>query len=312
MNNKLLIMGSNSFFSKAILNHIYKNKKKYIKKFSTIILYSRKINLNPIILILKKYFKIIILEEDIFTIKSIPEAKYIIYCLLVENFAKDFEASKRFIKLVKNYKIKSNIIYTSSGAVYGPNCSAYSKIKENSDNKNFLRHKPYKKNYSINKLKSERLFKKLKILGFKIMILRCFSFVGKDLPNNKNYVIKDFVDSVIKSKTIFYKSKGEVIRSYMHQDDLARWLLHVLFNIKKNFSIYNFGSDNPLSIHNLAKYLAKKYKLNYKSNFIRGEAIDNYIPDIGKIKKDFKLKLNFDSINAIIQTILDIKKYKIK
>ena len=312
MNNKLLIMGSNSFFSKAILNHICKNKKIYVKKFSTIILFSRRVNKNPIISTLKKYFNIIILKEDIFTIQSIPEAKYIIYCLLVEDFAKDFEASKRFIKLIKNFKIKSTIIYTSSGAVYGPNCSAYSKIKENSDNKNFLNYNSYKKKYSLNKLKSEQLYKKLKILGFKIAILRCFSFVGKDLPGNKNYVIKDFVDSVIKSRTIYAKSNTPVIRSYMHQDDLARWLLHILFNIKKNFSIYNFGSDNPLSIHNLAKYLAKKYKLKYKSNFTQRKPIDNYTPNTDKIKKDFKLKLNFDSINATIKTISDIEKNKIK
>ena len=312
MNKSLLIVGSNSFFSKAILNHIFKNKKNYINKINNIILFSRKKNQNLIVEKLKKYFQITFLSGNILKIKSIPYAKYIIYCLLLKDFEKDLEATKYFIKLVKNQKKKSSIIYTSSGAVYGPNHSKNSKIKENLNlnSKNYLNYDSYKKKYALYKLKNEKLFKRLPNSKFKIVVLRCFAFVGKDLPSKKNFVIKDLIDNIIENKKVIVKSNYQIIRSYLHQEDLAKWLLKILFNIRKSYGIYNFGSDNTISIHKLAIYLAKKNNLKYKSSITNLKYLDNYVPNIKKLKKEFGLKLKFKSIEAISATIKEIKKLK--
>jgi len=151
-----------------------------------------------------------------------------------------------------------------------------------------------------------------------VSILRCFAFVGKNLPNNKKnynnkFAVMDLINSAIQSKTILIKSNSLVVRSYMHQNDLANWILAIIFKMKKKFSIYNFGSDDEISLHDLGQFLAKKYNLSFNSNFLEmnnSNKKDIYIPNLEKIKKTFKLKLNFNSIQAVLNTIQEIKKQK--
>jgi nucleoside-diphosphate-sugar epimerase len=73
---------------------------------------------------------------------------------------------------------------------------------------------------------------------------------------------------------------------------------------------YNVGSDDIISIHNLASLLVKKYNLNIdRSNIQMSKNIlDKYIPNIHKAEEELKLKNNYNSLNAIIKTINLLKK----
>ena len=109
---------------------------------------------------MKFFFDIIYLKEDILKIKKLPNSQYIIYCILSENIKKDFKAVQHFTVLLKKLKNNTQIVFTSSGAVYGDKLSENKKVKENINlNKNFNFLDIKKRKYAYYKLKSEKVFK---------------------------------------------------------------------------------------------------------------------------------------------------------
>lgn len=312
MNQNLLILGGSGFFGKSILEFLYQKKFFYKKKFNTITILSRQYRGNNIIVNkLKEYFKVIYIKKDFFKMDKLPEAQFIIYCLLLDSAKKNYQAVKHFVRIAKKLRTKSSIAFTSSGAVYGNKLNKKKRVMENLSLNNKFNFLTLEKNkYAISKLKSEKFLERLSKKGFKIIILRCFAFVGKDLPSNKGFAVKDFIDRVISLKEVTVNSRHKVLRSYMHQNDLANWVLTILLNNIKLFSIYNVGSDEPISIHNLAHSLSKKFSLKFESNYCKSNYIDSYIPNIAKAKNDFKLKLCFNNLEAIYKTIKDLKKNK--
>jgi hypothetical protein len=64
----------------------------------------------------------------------------------------------------------------------------------------------------------------------------------------------------------------------------------------------------------LGARLAINNKLSFRFNKIKSNLIDVYVPSISKAKKDLKLKLKYNSLDAINNTINSLKKdplYKI-
>ena len=203
------------------------------------------------------------------------------------------------------YHLNSKILYISSGAVYGNQKSKIKQLKENylEKHKKINFKDGYKKNYSKIKLKNENLFKELGNKLLNVSIARCFSFVGPNLPLNKNYVIGNIINSILRNKNINIKANYRIIRSYMYSEDLVKWLLKILDNSNNQCPIYNVGSDNKVSIHKIANVLAKKYNLEILSPKISSKKIDNYIPNISKARKELNLNINNNSLEAIKQTI---------
>jgi dTDP-glucose 4,6-dehydratase len=208
------------------------------------------------------------------------------------------------VRLIK-YHLNSRIIYISSGAVYGIQKSTVKELKETHLEKYGKIHykNGYKKNYSIIKLKNENLFKKLGKKGLKISIARCFSFVGRNLPLNSNYIVGNIIDNILNKNKINIQANYKVIRSYMYSNDLVRWLLKILDNSNNQCPVYNVGSNNKISIHKIANVLAKKYNLQFISPKISSKKIDNYIPNTNKAKKELNLDINENSFEAIQKTI---------
>ena len=168
-----------------------------------------------------------------------------------------------------------------------------------------------KKEYSLLKIKNEKIFKKLSNINIKVCAARCFAFVGKHLPLDSNYVIGNFIKSILSKKSLKINSKIKVIRTYMHSDDLAECLIKLAFNNSTNFSTYNIGSDNIIDIHSLAKKLSKKYKINniIQQNISKKD-YDRYVPNISRLRKKFKFKKKLNSYSAIIKTIKEFKQNK--
>jgi dTDP-glucose 4,6-dehydratase len=302
----LLIIGGSGFFGKSILNYFSNLKKK--KKIDKIIIYSRrKFKNRQLIKKLKKFFLIREINKNLLKVKNLPKADYVIYTAIIDNnYDKDHLSVKNYCYLAKKYHKNSLILYVSSGAVYGKQ-----KKTTNSFNENYLQYKRkknfgdnYKEKYSSIKLKNEKLFKKLGAFGLKVSIARCFNVVGEFVPRNSNFVIGNIIQNILDKKNITIKANYKVIRSYMYSDDLARWLLKILYSSNINCPIFNVGSDDPVSIHKLADFLAKKYKLKVeKSDKISNIIIDKYLPNIQKAKKNFNLRVILNSYDSVVKTI---------
>ena len=307
--NTLLIIGGTGFFGKSILKY-FSNSKYLKKKINKIIIISRK-KLEEVDYIkkLKKNYNVVKINCDILKLKKIPVADYVIYCAILKNFKDDFLAVKNYINLAKIYHRNSKILYTSSGAVYG----VQNKIRGFEENHLKLNKKinfrrSYKKSYSYFKLKSERLFQTLASSGLKVSIARCFSFVSEFLPLNSHYVIGNIIKNILDKKKIIIKANYKIYRSYMHSNDLIKWLIKILDYSNNKCPIYNVGSEKKVTICQIVKFLAKKYKLQFKIPEISLKKKDIYIPNVYKAKKELNLINELDSIKNIIKTISLIKK----
>jgi dTDP-glucose 4,6-dehydratase len=305
----LLIIGGTGFFGKSILDYLDQNLF-WKKKINNIIFISRGRKKFFISKSLKKKFTINHIKKNIISLKKIPYADYVFYCAILNDYKDDHKAVKNYFKLAKKYHATSKILYMSSGAIYGRQPTNIRKIDENylSSNKkiNFLNNS--KNLYSINKLKNEKIFKKLSKLGVKVSIARCFAFVGRHLPRNKNYAVGNFIENIIKNKTIEVNSNHEVIRSYMYADDLVRWLFKILSSANDKCPIYNVGSDSAISIFKLADLLSKKYNILLSHKNKNCNFVDRYIPNINKAKKEFGLSIKYSNLEGVIKTIKLLKK----
>ena len=303
----ILVTGASGLFGKSILECVLYNYKNI--KIKKIFLLSRSINKIKINKELSKKIKIIKICADISKLKKIPFADYVIYCAINHDYKEDYKAVSNYYNLAKRYHLKSRILYTSSGAVYGQQPKIIKKIKENYLFKNKrIDFYNYNKNiYSMTKLKNEEIFKKLGKIGIKVSIARCFAFVGKHLPRDSNFVVGNFIQNILNKEIIEVKSTHNVIRSYMHEDDLVIWLLKILKRANINCPIYNVGSDQEVNIRKLALYLSNKYKLPIKLKKIKSNIEDRYLPSIHKSKKELNLKLQYSNYGAINEVIKGLK-----
>ena len=301
----LLIIGGTGFFGNSILSY-FSNSKILKRKFNKIILISRnKLATFRYTKKLKKNYSVIKINCDILKLKKLPKADYVIYAAILKNYRDDYLAVKKYTKLAKIYHSKSKILYTSSGAVYGEQPNKIKGFKENylNYNKKINFKKGYKQSYANFKLKSEKLFEKMGNEGFNVSIARCFAFVGEYLPLNSNFVIGNIIQNILDGASIKINANYKIFRSYMYADDLVKWLLKILHNSNTQCPIYNVGSNDKTSIHQVANILAKKYSLKIDAEKLSLKKIDNYMPSISEAKKILGLKINKTSIEGIIKTI---------
>jgi len=306
----LLIIGGTGFLGQSILKYLLNDNTKKNKIRKIIILSRNKLKKDNFFKILKKKFKVVKINKNILKLKKLPYADYVIYASLLNNYNHDYKAIQHYSILAKKYHQDSKIIYLSSGAVYGKQPNSIKKVKEEYlDNNKIIRFtNSYKKEYSIIKLKSEKIFKRLRCYGLKISIARCFTFVGEFLPKNSNYIIKDIIHNILVKKDILIKSDYKIIRSYMHTDDLVTWLLKILEKSNVQCPVYNVGSDDYVDVRKLAFMLGKKYKVNVLSNKINKIFVDSYVPNINKAKKYLNLKIKYNSFQAVSDIINKLKK----
>jgi nucleoside-diphosphate-sugar epimerase len=304
----LLIIGGTGFFGQSILKHLSINNCAYININKIFILSRGKLKLAIYNQKLKKKFKIIKINFNILTVKNLPTVDYVIYAAILKNYKNDNKAVNKYLDLAKKYHLKSKILYISSGAIYGKQSSSIVGFKENylKFNNKIPFKRGYKKEYSNIKMKNEKSFQKFaKKIGAKVSIARCFSFVGEFLPRNSQYILGNFIKNILNNQNLNIKADYQIIRSYMHEEDLVIWLLKILNSSNKNCPIYNVGSDNAISIYKLATLLAKKYNLNIDFDNIKisKKNFDKYVPNIKKAKKKLNLINNYSSIDAINKTI---------
>ena len=264
----MTIIGGSGFLGKSIID--YAQKKGLSKwQINKIICISRR----KIYLKKRNSFKVKYITGDISKLKKLYPADYIMYAVNSDSSKKNLSAIKNFSLLLEKLPKKTKILFTSSGAVYG-------NIKS-------------KKKYAKNKLILENIFKSYGKKGYQVSIARLFTFIGNRILNNKKYAISDFINSGFYKKKIILKSKNKVYRSYMHSDDMTRWLITILVSSNTKCPIYNVGSDESISLQNLAKIIGKIFEKPVEIKKNNNKKIERYVPSIKKAQKELNLKINY-------------------
>ena len=153
-------------------------------------------------------------------------------------------------------KTKS-IIHLSSGAVYG-DISKYKNGARETDH-SLMDINNIGSMYGLSKALVESILNQFGDQNnIDIINARCFAFVGPYLPLDKHFAIGNFINDCINSRPILVNGNGSPIRSYMYASDMARAILLCLVQ-KKSMAI-NIGSDEKISIKNLAEIVSKTLK----------------------------------------------------
>ena len=80
----------------------------------------------------------------------------------------------------------------------------------------------------------------------------------------------------------------------MNSNDLVEWILYILISSNKNTPVYNVGSDERISIVDLAEIIAKAYNKKLLINKQEKNNIDYYVPSVEKAKKILNLRLKIN------------------
>jgi dTDP-glucose 4,6-dehydratase len=203
---------------------------------------------------------------------------------------------------ILNKQSVQNILFTSSGAVYGKNAEKLSYLKETekSDLNNYYKNL----GYGLGKITSEFLgfeWSRRDSLNFKVA--RLFSFSGAFLPLSNNYIIGNFINNVIHNEPLLIKNPGKVYRSFLYGADMALWLWKILLD--GDNTVYNVGSDKEITTIELANVVSNLYNNELKVIISQdNEGNDeSYVPNIDKIKKELNVEIKYDlklSLNKMI------------
>lgn len=271
---KLLFIGSSGFVGKSFNNYFKK------KKIFRIINYSRT------------------QKKNIIDTSKLPRSDFIIYCINNKNIKISLKYFFHFKNLLYKNKKKPKILFFSSGAVYGPRSSKKKfSEKDHIDIKKYKKFFGYKKKYAKEKYLLEEEFKKIAKDGYKVSIARGFTFYGKHILNY-DYLISKLILAV-KSRKIFKIKNSNTIRSYMHADDMCRWLIKILSISSTECPVVNLGSDKIIDLKKLAYLLNKSFKAKIQITKNASKKIDYYIPSIKFAHKYLKLRNTVNFNNAI-------------
>jgi dTDP-glucose 4,6-dehydratase len=146
-------------------------------------------------------------------------------------------------------------LLTSSGAVYGPQPETLEELGED-----YLGAPPTDAASSLYG-QAKRVAEQLCTVyhqehGLATVSARCFAFAGRHLALDGPYAFGNFIRDALYGDVINVKGNGSAVRTYLDGEDMAYWLLFLLCNGNPG-GVYNVGSDEPVTIKELAEKIAE-------------------------------------------------------
>jgi dTDP-glucose 4,6-dehydratase len=178
------------------------------------------------------------------------------------------------------------ILFTSSGAVYGPPPATREAIAE--DDPGSPRPEDPATVYGQAKRASEGLCAAFAAEhGASAVLARCFAFVGPHLKLDANYAIGNFIRDALWGEAIRIQGDGTALRSYLYAGDLAAWLWTLYFRGPSALPVH-VGSDRAISIAELAATVAAVLRpglpVSLGAEPVPGRLPQCYVPALGRAR----------------------------
>lgn len=201
------------------------------------------------------------------------------------------DGTRHVIEFAKRVGAK-RLMMTSSGGVYGAQPPELSHIPEE-----FPCH-PITE-YGHAKLAAEQLCVDS---GLWTLLPRCFAFVGPYLNRDIHFAIGNFIGDCLANRPIIIRGDGTPYRSYLYADELVVWLLTILAH-GQNGRVYHVGSDEAISIHDLAKRVRKNLGSTNEIQVLGTPAPHRqparYVPRVERAKIELGLSIEIGLDEAI-------------
>ncbi|MBI5944387.1 MAG: NAD-dependent epimerase/dehydratase family protein [Chloroflexi bacterium] len=184
-------------------------------------------------------------------------------------------------------------LFTSSGAVYGPQDPALEYLAEDSPFRDYDDPPDMRSVYSQGKRAAE-LLTKIHAGKMSTTIARCFAFVGPYLPLDSHFAAGNFIRDGLAGKPIEVNGDGTPLRSYLYAADLAIWLWTILLKGDSG-TAYNVGSEQAISIGELAQTVAGLFDpsppvIVHQKTPLAGKLPARYIPSTRRAAKTLGLE----------------------
>ena len=180
------------------------------------------------------------------------------------------------------------ILFTSSGAIYGPQIAAAN--EDTPENPTTA--------YGRGKLAAERMCVES---GIPTLIARCFAFTGPYLNRRIHFAIGNFIQDCLDGKDIVIKGDGTPLRSYLYADDLVEWLFAILDRGEPGRP-YNVGSLHGLSIRELAETVRSTLGTHNAIQVLgtpTGAPPSVYVPDVNRAMSELGIVVKTNLTEAI-------------
>ncbi len=213
----------------------------------------------------------------------IHAASTLSYAPDVESFA--VESARHMIEFAAAHNAKT--LFMSSGAVYGV-------MSEKVEEEQPLH--PVSP-YGRGKMRAEELYAES---GLPTVAVRAFTLTGNHQDLNREYATSNFIKAALNGDPLVITGSGDTVRSYLHADEWVEWSLQLMLH---GAGVYNVGSEESITIRELAELVNEFF--DGKPGIIdRGEGAGSfYLPNIGKIRRDFGLAPRYSGVEALKKVI---------
>ena len=312
----LLVIGGSGFFGKSILNSY---RRGLLNRFDITAITVMARNADKLLAEAPDLLddSITLLNADIAKCTSLPFADIVIHAAAStdernyivraqEELANIQAGTYNFCKLAPQFCKDAQIVYVSSGAAYGQQPAGMEQVAEDFALGSIDQLVPQKRDYAVAKRDGEQAIVELGQQGLNVCIARCFAFIGPYLPLDQHFAIGNFIRDGMRGDLITVNAKSAVYRSYLHADDLVQWLMRIGKMSSAACPIFNVGSDEAISIQDLAKKIATYFQVDLQLPQVEGASVDRYIPSIKKARSiGCQIEYSLDkAIEVTVTTLL--------
>ena len=227
----------------------------------------------------------------------------------LESLTTNIKGSEMVLEMA--YRYNKKILITSTSEIYGKNVKG--PLKETDDR---ILGSPLKTrwSYSTAKAVDEMLayvyWKEKKVPS---IIVRLFNTVGSRQTGAYGMVVPRFISQALKNEPITVYGTGKQSRCFIHVKDVVKALSKLIEEPGAVGEVFNIGSQEEITIENLAKEIIKITKskppikyIPYDKAYEEGfEDMQRRVPDTSKINK----LIGFKPTYSLAEIIKDIVRY---
>jgi dTDP-glucose 4,6-dehydratase len=209
----------------------------------------------------------------------------------LSTFDCDIQGTRRVLEFARARKTR-RLLFTSSGAAYGPQPSDFSHLPETYSGAPAVNdtNSAYGHAKRVSEWQSVMYARQF---GFTAVIARLFAFVGPHLPLDANFAVGNFIRDALRGGPVRISGDGTPFRSYLYAADLARWLWTMLLRGESG-RIYNVGSAEAINIADLARSVAAVVSpgtpVEIAHQAVPGARAARYVPDVTRAERELGLR----------------------